>query len=169
MAERLDEHYEGEPVEGQPGWYPHPTLPNQERYWTGERWTDHSVRREGARPTAPVPTSSQERPDAVTVLVGGEVAKSVIFALSLGFGVAGAASLLGVPVLAFYFPLGLGAAGLALAGVGYTVKGDPPWYSWIAVGVSVAALIQGISAYNDYHKVQNQINQAQEQFQRALP
>ncbi|WGX98775.1 DUF2510 domain-containing protein [Nocardioides sp. L-11A] len=30
------------PRQGQAGWYPHPTLTGQERWWDGERWTSRS-------------------------------------------------------------------------------------------------------------------------------
>ena len=30
-----------EPTAAAPGWYPDPTMPGTQRYWTGEAWSDH--------------------------------------------------------------------------------------------------------------------------------
>lgn len=39
----------------QPGWYPHPTMVNTQRYWDGARWTDHIA------PGAPRPPVAARR------------------------------------------------------------------------------------------------------------
>jgi Protein of unknown function (DUF2510) len=143
-----------------PGWYEDPEDQTGQtlRFWNGSQWTDQR---------RPHETDAQE-PEPPSVTIAAEVAKVVVFALSLGFGATGAVSLLGIPVLAFYFPLGFGVAGLALAIAGYTLKGPTPWFAWLAVAASVGAIIQGGSGYSDYQDIQDQLDQAQNQL-RGLP
>jgi hypothetical protein len=128
------------------------------RFWDGSRWTDQ--RRQQATAT--------HEPEPPSVTIAAEIAKVVVFAIALGFGATGAVSLLGLPVLAFYFPLGFGVAGLALAIVGYTLKGPTPWFAWLAVAASVGAIIQGASGYSEYQDIQDQLDQAQDEL-RGLP
>lgn len=116
------------------GWYDHD---RGLRYWDGGKWTDNY------HPGFP------DQPTQKTMLWG----------LSLGFGVAGGVGVIAIPLLAFYFPLGLGAAGAALAIAAVTTKGETPWWAIVAVLASIAGIATGISAYNEF---QDQTEQAQE-------
>jgi hypothetical protein len=118
-AERDSESTPADEAQTHPqGWYEDPDDPTGQtlRFWDGSRWTDQRRQRETAAP----------EPEPPSVTIAAEIAKVVVFAIALGFGATGAVSLLGLPVLAFYFPLGFGVAGLALAVVGYTLKGPTP-------------------------------------------
>lgn len=47
------------------GWYPDPESPNEQRYWDGERWTEHRAPRSGppaAAPVAPPPPAPVPAP-----------------------------------------------------------------------------------------------------------
>jgi hypothetical protein len=91
---------------------------------------------------------------------------NLIFALSAAFGALGAGGLTLIPVSAFYFPLGAGAAGLVLFIIGLTMHGRTPWYAWLAGGLGLGSLILGLAAYSDYHQLNDQIQQLQDQLQR---
>jgi hypothetical protein len=137
------------------GWYEDPSDPSgrTHRFWDGSQWTEW-VRSPGEEaPAEPV----QATIDA------SEIAKPVVFAISLGFGAAGAASLIAIPLLAFYFPLGLGIAGAAVAIAGLSLRGPTPWFAVLAIIASVAAILQGGSAYNDY---KDNLDQAQQSIQQ---
>ena len=136
------------------GWYEDPNDPSGQthRFWDGSRWTEW------------VRTPREEAVEAANdAVVASEVAKPVVFAISLGFGAAGAASLIAIPLLAFYFPLGLGIAGAAVFIAGLTLRGPTPWYAVVAIIASVAAIFQGASAYNDY---KDNLQQAQQSIQQ---
>lgn len=38
-----------------PGWYPHKTMADTQRYWDGEAWTDHIAPSGASRPGGPAP------------------------------------------------------------------------------------------------------------------
>lgn len=92
--------------------------------------------------------------------------KDILWALALAFGAMGAGGLTLIPVDAFYFPLGAGAAGLALALVAWAEPGGSPWYAWVAVIASVGALVLGITAYSEFKDVQEKAEAAQQQLER---
>jgi len=104
-----------------PGWY---EQDDHLRYWDGASW--------GA--VAPPVKDSLN-------------ATAVVWALALAFGIAGAAGW-EAPTIAFYWPLGLGAAGVALSLLARSMEGETPWWAIIAVIASVAALIIGIEGLN---------------------
>lgn len=125
----------GEPYE--PGWYKiesHRTL----RYHDGEKWTDSYA----------VPAS--ELDDAT--------AKDILWGLSLGFGATGGTvAAVGVPVLAFYFPLGFGMGGAVLAAAAIWSEGRTPWWAALAVLASLVALFAGVEAYNEFQDASNDL------------
>jgi hypothetical protein len=121
-----------------PGWFVNPDGPGL-RYWDGQRWTESFH-----------PGYLSESPTR----------RELMWALALGFGATGGVvGFLSIPVAAFYFPLGFGAAGIALAIVALTQEGDTPWYALIAVIASIAALALGIDAYNEFNDVQDDFQQ----------
>jgi hypothetical protein len=146
-AERIGEA-EPQPAPHAAGWYDNPGGPGI-RYWDGESWTG------SYHPGHPEPAAAH---------------RTLLWAISLAFGVAGGVvGALSIPVLAFYWPLGFGAAGLATAIAALTVKGPPsPWYAIIAVIGSVAALGLGISAYNEFQDVQNDLADVRRDLQGVL-
>jgi Protein of unknown function (DUF2510) len=108
------------------GWYEQgSTL----RYWSGSTWTDHY---------APLP--QQAKTD------GPSPNRELVWALSLAFGVA-AALAWDAPVIAYYWPLGLGGAGLALAVVAYTQDKRMPWFAVIAVVASLIGIALGVAGH----------------------
>jgi hypothetical protein len=111
------------------GWYPAEDGDGL-RYWNGDKWTEQRAPAVESEPTA----------------------KDVICALSLAFGVAGALAWDG-PVLAFYWPLSLGGAGLALALAAGNMKGRTPWFAIVAVIASVIALAIGIDGRSQMEDV----------------
>jgi hypothetical protein len=123
-----------------PGWHPAPGYVDSMRYWDGHSWGDD------VHPAGPA-----------------AVAKHVLWGLSLAFGAAGAVTaLFGIPLLAYYWPLGLGAAGLAVAIAAASVRGETPWFAVLAVLASVGALIFGITAYEDFNEETSGLDQLQE-------
>lgn len=98
--------------------------------------------------------------------------KDLLFALSLAFAALGLGGLVEIAIVAYYVPLGAGAAGLALLIIAATMPGRWPWYAWIAGATSIGALALGIAAYGDYkdtqEKLDQQIRQIQ-QLQQQLP
>lgn len=109
-----------------PGWYPAEL--DGLRFWDGDRWTEHR---------APEIELDPE-----------PIAKTVVWALSLGFGVAGVLAW-EAPVIAFYWPLGLGGGSLALAVAASGLRGPTPWFGRVAVVVAVIALLMGLSGMSD--------------------
>ena len=132
------------------GWYPDPAGSGRQRYWDGARWTEQlDPPDEPLAETAPVsqqdaranPPRWHQNPDGPglrywdgeswtdnyhpgDMWTSNATVRDLLWGLSLGFGVSGGgAAAFGVPVLAYYFPLGLGAAGLALAIAAATVQG----------------------------------------------
>lgn len=81
---------------------------------------------------------------------------TLIWAMSLACGVAGA---LGwdAPVLAYYWPLGLGGAGLALAIPAYLTGSKVPWFAAVAIIASVVAVVVGLNGHSDIEHVRNQL------------
>lgn len=136
------------------GWYPDPDNPAAFRFWDGTSWTEHRESR--GEDKAQAPSAS-------------EIAKPIVCALALGFGAAGAASIIAIPILAFYFPLGLGIAGVAVFLAALTLRGPMPWYGLLALLASVGAIIQGGSAYNDYQDQVHRANQSLQNLQQQLP
>jgi hypothetical protein len=54
--------------------------------------------------------------------------------------------------------LGFGVGGLALCIAAGLAKGDSPWWSFLAVIGSLAALATGVSAYSEFSDLSNQAN-----------
>jgi len=125
-----------------PGWYPNPGGPGR-RYHDGEDWTESYAPSDRA---------------------GGPSFRELLWALSLACGLAGGAcSVVGVPLILYALPLGLGAAGLGLALLARFSPGEgQPGWAALAVIASVAALATGISSYNEYKENVSEINQALE-------
>jgi hypothetical protein len=138
------------------GWYPDPDDPSGFRFWDGSSWTEQRHGGGSGEPNVPMVSAT-------------DIVKPIVFAISLGFGAAGAASLIAIPVLAFYFPLGLGIAGAAVWIAGITMRGPIPWYAALALLASVGAIIQGGSAYNDYKNQVDQANRSLQNLQQQLP
>jgi hypothetical protein len=59
---------------------------------------------------------------------------------------------------AFYFPLGFGTAGIALAIAAAITKGRSPWWAAVAVIGSLAALGLGIDAYSQFQDASDALN-----------
>ena len=128
------------------GWYPNPAGSGL-RYYSGAAWTEsyhpgHATRDEGASP------------------------RDVLWGLALGFGVAGGLpAAIGIPVLAYYFPLGLGGAGLAIAiAAAMSGKGDTPWWAFVAVIASIYAIAQGGSGYDEFSSASEGLNDLRDSF-----
>jgi hypothetical protein len=119
------------------GWFPDPNDAKTLRFWDGEAWTDQR---------APLPKELDS--DDVT---------TAVWALSLACGVAGALAW-DAPVLAFYWPLGLGAAGIATALVARRMAGPTPWWAVIAVIASIIAVIIGGDGRQQLDDARNQLN-----------
>jgi hypothetical protein len=107
-----------------PGWYDDRS--SGLRYWDGQRWTSQR---------APSPNFEP-------------MTKAILWAMSLASGVAG---VLGwaAPVIAFYWPLGLGGASLAFAIAARELRGRTPWYGVIALITALVAVGIGIVGYFD--------------------
>jgi len=75
------------------------------RYWDGARWTD------------------SYHPGQV---VAGPSHREFLWGLSLGFGALGAGTALGVPLIAYYFPLGCGLAAALLGLFAVLAEGKTP-------------------------------------------
>jgi Protein of unknown function (DUF2510) len=119
------------------GWYEHEaTL----RYWDGERWTDHF---------APLSAAGESPENSTPALIWG---------LSLAFGVAGALAW-DAPAIAYFWPLGLGGAGMALAIVGYSKGSEVPWFAVIAVIASIVAILLGVSGHSQLEDARNSLNE----------
>lgn len=58
------------------GWYPHPKMPGTQRYWDGEKWTEH---------VAPMPPPSKPT-GVLTVARGVALGIAVVIAALLFFG-----------------------------------------------------------------------------------
>ena len=120
------------------GWYDNPDGPGL-RYWDGGTWTNSYHPGHGP---------------------AGATNQDVLWGLALGFGVAGGViGLLTIPPIAFYWPLGLGAAGLALGVAAMTTKGEDktPWYAFVAVIGSLLALALGIDAYGEFQDASEEL------------
>lgn len=96
------------------------------RYWDGQRWTNQRAPSHDFEP----------------------MTKTILWAMSLATGVAGCLAW-GAPVLAYYWPLGLGGASIALAIAAWELRGKVPWYGAIAVIAALVAIAIGISGYGD--------------------
>jgi hypothetical protein len=116
-----------------PGWY---TIDEVLRYWDGQDWA--------ATEPALAPSGTET--------------KTVIWALALACGVAGA---LGwdAPVIAYYWPFALGGAGVALSIVASRLEGDTPWWAIIAVIASVIALLIGIDGHNQINEARDSLRE----------
>ncbi len=114
------------------GWHANPAGPGL-RYWDGTEWTEnYHPGHSGSEAGTP---------------------KETLWALSLGFGVAGGLpAAVGMPVLGFYFPLGLGGAGAALAIAAFTSgRGGSPWYAWVAIVASLLAIVSGADGLQQFN------------------
>jgi hypothetical protein len=105
-----------------PGWY---ERNDRLGYWDGQKWLD-------IEPPARVETD----------------AKTILWGLALALGVAG---VLGwdAPVIAYYWPMGLGGAGIAVSLVARQLRGKTPGWAILAVLASVAALVIGLQGQSD--------------------
>ena len=130
----------------QPGWYPDPSGPiGAQRWWGGQRWTDHFV------PPAPPRPAGQD-----------QAAAFVKFALiALGLVGAGIAMFTEVSVAS---GTGLVWTGAILAGVG--AIGAAMFQRYVGWGVRIVCILLALaaigSAMYDQHQVQqkrNEINQ----------
>jgi hypothetical protein len=119
------------------GWYEHEA---SLRYWDGEKWTGHF---------APLSTTEASIENSTPVLLWG---------LSLAFGVAGALAW-DAPAIAYFWPLGLGGAGIALAIVGYSKGSEVPWFAVVAVIASIVAILLGVSGHSQLEDARNSLNE----------
>jgi hypothetical protein len=106
------------------------------RYWDGRGWTSQRVPGQDFEPAI----------------------KTVLWAMSLALGVAGVLGW-GVPVLAFYWPLGLGGAGLAVAAATRGLRGKTPWYAIIALIAALVAVGIGIAGYSEIEDARNALDE----------
>jgi hypothetical protein len=148
------------------GWYPDGRDQSGKtlRYWNGKRWTDQVKQADTDTTRMSDPATMAEQAGVAEFTDVEDGVKAVIFAIALGFGATGAAGFFGIPILAYYFPLGFGMAGVAVGIAGYTMKGSTPWWAWIAIAASIGAIIQGVIGYNDYQDIQDRVNDLQSQF-----
>ena len=112
---------------------------NRLRYHDGTNWTEQY---------APL------RRDSAT-------AGDVLWGLSLACGLAGGVpAAVGMPVLAFYFPLGFGAAaiGLAIAAGTSPRKGSAPWWAAVAVLAGIVAILAGMDGYDQFSAADDALN-----------
>jgi hypothetical protein len=105
-----------------PGWY---EQNDGLRYWDGQRWLE-------------IEPPLREQTDT----------KTIMWALALAFGVAGVLAW-DAPVIAYYWPMGLGGAGVAVSLAARQIQGKTPWWAMIAVVASVAALAIGVQGQSD--------------------
>jgi hypothetical protein len=118
------------------GWY---EQASSMRYWNGTRWTDRY---------APLPPPPAD---------GGESRQTLIWALALAFGVAGALAW-DAPAIAYFWPLGLGGAGLALSIVAYSKDKERPWFANIAIVASLIAIAIGIAGHSQIEDARETLN-----------
>jgi Protein of unknown function (DUF2510) len=129
------------------GWY---RQGDTRRYWDGERWTESY---------APLESPAVK---------ATELAAMIIWALSLGFGVAGVLAW-DAPALAYYWPLGFGGAGVALALIGYaTNRSEVPLWALIALLASIGSIAIGVAGHSQLEDARTELDEAQESF-NAFP
>jgi hypothetical protein len=109
------------------------------RYWDGERWMSYY---------AP-PTAAPAHIEAAM--------NNIIWAISLAFGVAGVLAW-EAPVVDYFWPLGLGGAGLSCAIVAYRKDQRTPWFGTVAVIASVIGIIMGIHGVSQLNDVRDSLS-----------
>jgi uncharacterized protein DUF2510 len=123
--DHADDKLSSDPQAAPPaGWYDNDS--DGLRYWDGREWTS-------------------QRAPAVDL---EPLAKTILWAMSLGFGIAGILAW-DAPVLAYFWPLGFGGASVALAVAAHRLKGETPWFATIALIAGLVAIGLGIAGYSE--------------------
>jgi hypothetical protein len=79
--------------------------------------------------------------------------------MSLAFGLAGVGAW-DAPIIAYYWPLGFGAASLGLAiAAGTASEGKTPWFAFVAVLAALGALAMGFDGHSQMQDVRDGLNQ----------
>lgn len=121
------------------GWYPNSDGGGL-RYFDGDKWTSNFH---------PGVTLGDDR----------ATARELLWALCAAFGSAGAAvTITGIPILAYYFPLGFGAASIAMGIAAFTRSGQTPWYGPVGLVFGVVAVVSGMDAYNQFSDTANSLS-----------
>jgi len=114
------------------------------RYWDGQKWLE-------------IEPSVREQTDT----------KTILWALALALGVAGVLAW-DAPVIAYYWPMGLGGAGVAVSLAARQLQGKTPWWAIIAVLTSVAALVIGVQGQSDLNDSRSSLEDVSREFEEGF-